>query len=99
MAAMLVLVLAALVSAGFFVGLWGRNAELLGAHDLGWALVLSFAVPIAFYGSLCVGGGALIGVIVSLWVGSRSSTRLFVAALAASLCPLAYVLIVDMLAR
>jgi hypothetical protein len=56
-----VLVIAGLVTAAFFLGFWGTNAAGLGRHDMGIALALSLAVPIAFYASLICASLALLG--------------------------------------
>lgn len=91
----LLLLPSATVSAIFFVGFWGRNAEALGAHDLGWALTLAFTVPVALYASMLLASATLVGVLIALRRGRSRATFLFAAALAISLLPIVFLAAID----
>ena len=90
-----VLAIAGLVTAVFFFSFRGRNAEALGRYDMGVALALSFAVPIAFYASLICAALALLGAGIArtCW---RPAGR-WLAALLVSLLPALFLLLVDLL--
>ena len=87
------LVVAGLLSLAFFFSFWGTNAEGLGRHDMGIALALSFAVPITFYASLIWAALALVGTVVN--AVRRRPTARWLAALAVSLLPVLFLLLVD----
>jgi len=89
------LVVAGLVAAAFFLSFWGRNAAGLGRQDMGIALALSFAVPITFYASLIWAALALLGAGVA-WKRGRPPVP-WLAALAVSLLPGLFLLLVDLL--
>ena len=89
------LTVAGLVVAAFFLSFWGRNAEGLGRHDMGIALALSFAVPITFYASLVCAALAAVGAGVA-WKRQRRPAP-WLAALAVSLLPTLFLLVVDLL--
>lgn len=89
-----VLAVAFLIAAAFFFSFWGRNAEGLGAHDMGSALALSFAVPLTFYASLFWAALAAAGA-VRARMGSRPPSR-WLAALAVSLLPALFLLFQDL---
>lgn len=90
-----VVILAAFVSAIFFVSFWGRDAEGLGAHDMGWALALSFTMPIALYASFVLAAVALISVSISLGGRHRRSVIQSAVALVLALLPLVFLTLVD----
>ena len=85
--------IAGLLAAVFFLSFWGTNAEGLGRHDMGIALALSFAVPITLYASLLWAALALVGTVVS--AVRRRPTARWLAALAVSLLPVLFLLLVD----
>jgi hypothetical protein len=93
-AAAVFLAIAALIAAAFFFSFWGTNAEGLGRHDMGIALALSFAVPLTFYASIAWAALALVGTVVTL-VKGRPRAR-WLAALAVSLLPGLFLLLVDL---
>jgi len=87
------LVMAAVVAAAFFFAFWGRNAAGLGRTDMGWALSLSFAVPLTFYASLLCAAAAAVGTAVAF---ARARPRApWVAALAVALLPALFLAILD----
>ena len=87
------LVVSAAVAAAFFAAFWARNAEALGRHDMGIALAASFAVPLAFYGSLLCAAGALVGLAAA--VARKHPRSRWLAALAVALLPLLFLAIKD----
>ena len=93
-AATVLAVVAGLVTAAFFLSFWGRNAEGLGRRDMGIALALSFAVPITFYASLACAASSLLGAALA-WRSGRARAP-WLAALAVSLLPAAFFLLLDL---
>jgi hypothetical protein len=89
------LVIAVAVTAAFFVSFWGRNAEGLGAHDMGVALALSFAVPITLYASLATAALALIGAALAR-AGRRPCAR-WLLTFGVALLPGLFLFLVDLL--
>jgi hypothetical protein len=85
---------AAVVSAVFAFSFWGRNAEGLGAHDMGLALFFSFAVPVTLYLSLALAAVALAAAVAARVRGGRPAR--YVVALAVALIPLAVLVIADL---
>jgi hypothetical protein len=93
-AAAVVLATAVLIAAAFFFSFWARNAEGLGRHDMGTALALSFAVPLAFYASLLWAALAAAGAIVAR--AKHHPPARWLAALAVSLLPALFLLFQDL---
>jgi hypothetical protein len=85
---------AIVIAAVFFFSFWGRNAEGVGAHDLGTGLGLSFAVPVFFYASVAWAALSAAGAAIAKARG-RPATRWLVA-LAISLLPAAFFLLLDL---
>lgn len=89
-----VLAVAALIAAAFFLSFWGRNAEGVGRHDMGMALALSFAVPLSFYASLAWAAVSAVGAAVAVRRG-RTPAR-WLQALGLSLLPGLFLLLIDL---
>ena len=89
----MVLAVAAVVTAAFFFSFWGRNAAGLGARDMGWALSLSFAVPLTLYASLACAAVALVGLLVAL--ARDGARRTWLAALAVAALPVLFLALLD----
>ena len=88
------LVIAVAVTAAFFASFFGRNAEGLGAHDMGIALALSFAVPLTFYASLGLAALALLGAGFSR--AQRRPCARWLLALGVALLPGLFLFLVDL---
>jgi hypothetical protein len=85
----------AVVVAGiFFLSLWGINAEGFDRHDMGIALALSFAFPLALYCSLGVAAASLLAALVSAL--RRRRVLSYVAPLAVSLLPATFLMLKDL---
>ena len=85
----------AVVVAGiFFLSFWGVNAEGFGRHDMGIALALSFAAPLALYCSLGVAAVSLLAALVSAL--RRRRVLFYGAPLAVSLLPVAFLMLKDL---
>ena len=84
--ALVVLVLASIVTAAFFVSVFGVNARGLGRHDLGMAIALAYLYPLTVYTSMPIVVVAIIGAI-----GARMrnrSIRLWLVIAAVALLPI-----------
>ncbi len=81
------------MSGAFFLAFWGKDAGGLGRDDMGLALALSFAVPLALYASQALAAVLLLAALVARARGRP--LRLWLAALAVALLPLAFLLLRD----
>jgi hypothetical protein len=85
-ASWLSLVAAALTAVVALFSHWGVNAEVLGAHDAGWALFLAFVGAVALVGATHAVPVLLAIGLLSLSLSRRSALR-FLAAGAACAVP------------
>ncbi|PYM17982.1 MAG: hypothetical protein DMD78_28915 [Candidatus Rokuibacteriota bacterium] len=81
------------VTGAFFFSRWAINADAVGRHDMGAALLFSYLVVLTVYGSLGLAAAALVLVIAGLV--RRRRHVLDVVALGVSLLPAAYLLALD----
>ena len=81
------------VTGAFFVSGWAVNADAVGRHDMGAALLFSYLFVLTFYGSLALAAAALAFVVAGLV--RRRRDVLSVVALVVSLLPAAFLLALD----
>lgn len=79
-ASWLSLVVAVLITVVALFSHWGVNAEVLGAHDAGWALFLAFVGAFALVGATYAVPVMLVIGLLSLSLSRRSALRFLAAA-------------------
>jgi hypothetical protein len=81
------------VTGAFFLSRWAINADAVGRHDMGAALLFSYLFVLTFYGSLALAAAALALVVAGLV--RRRRHLVDVVALGVSLLPAAFLLALD----